>query len=195
MKPGFHLWMLKLKSSQNSGCIHIHQTSRKNLNKHCLPARKLMTTDFWDRKEVLMVEFMQQGTTITSEMDCGTLKKTAWDHSEQKAWNADTRCFRIQLLELEHCLNISTGNCLTTLLTTPISLRASTTCLPTWRTSSDCSPSTIMSWLKVIKRGWAHRRQTSLTKAYRNLFSDTKRASIPAVTTLRSKLSMYVFFV
>jgi hypothetical protein len=28
MKPGFHLWMLEPKSSQSSGCTHIHQTSR-----------------------------------------------------------------------------------------------------------------------------------------------------------------------
>jgi hypothetical protein len=33
---------------------------------------------FWDRKGVLMVEFMQRGTTIMSEVYC-----------EQKAWNAD----------------------------------------------------------------------------------------------------------
>jgi hypothetical protein len=30
---------------------------------------------FWDRKGVLMVEFMQQGTKITSEVYCETLKK------------------------------------------------------------------------------------------------------------------------
>jgi hypothetical protein len=34
-----------------------------------------MTTVFWDRKGVLMVEFMQQGTTIMSEVYCETLKK------------------------------------------------------------------------------------------------------------------------
>jgi hypothetical protein len=31
----------------------------------CLPARKLMATVFLDRKGELMVEFMQQRTTIT----------------------------------------------------------------------------------------------------------------------------------
>jgi hypothetical protein len=50
-----------------------------------MPARKLMTTVFWDRKRVLMVEFMQQGTTIMSEVYFETLEKTAHDHSEQKA--------------------------------------------------------------------------------------------------------------
>jgi hypothetical protein len=41
------------------------------------------------------------------------------------------------------------------------------------------------------KRGWAHKRQTSLTQAYNNLYPDIS-ASIPGVTTLRS---MYVFSV
>jgi transposase len=34
-----------------------------------------MATVFWDRKGVLLVKFMQQGTTITSEVYCKTLKK------------------------------------------------------------------------------------------------------------------------
>jgi hypothetical protein len=59
--------MLKPKSSQSSGCTHIQQTRPKNLDKR-LPSRKLMTTVFFDRKGVLMVEFMQQGTTIMSEV-------------------------------------------------------------------------------------------------------------------------------
>jgi hypothetical protein len=41
------------------------------------------------------------------------------------------------------------------------------------------------------KRGWADRRQTSLTHSYKNLFPDPS-ASVPAVTILRSSLSMYV---
>jgi hypothetical protein len=34
-----------------------------------------MASVFWDRKGVLMVEFMQQGTKITSEVYCETVKK------------------------------------------------------------------------------------------------------------------------
>jgi CDP-diacylglycerol pyrophosphatase len=71
----FHLWMLKPKIGQSNGCTHIHQTCRKSSNKHRLPARKLTVTVFWDRKEVTMVEFKQQETTITSEMHCETLRK------------------------------------------------------------------------------------------------------------------------
>jgi hypothetical protein len=51
---------------------HIDQTSRKRLDKH-LPARKLMATVFWNRGEVLIVEFIQQGSIITSEVKFGTL--------------------------------------------------------------------------------------------------------------------------
>jgi hypothetical protein len=40
--------------------------SRNFVNKLFLSARKLMATVFWERKRVLMVEFMQQRITITS---------------------------------------------------------------------------------------------------------------------------------
>jgi hypothetical protein len=52
--------------------------------KQTLSARKLMAAVFWDRKRVLMVGFMEQGTTITSEVYCRALKTTAQGHSEQK---------------------------------------------------------------------------------------------------------------
>jgi hypothetical protein len=34
-----------------------------------------MATVFWDKKRVLMVDFMQQGTTLMSEVYCETLKR------------------------------------------------------------------------------------------------------------------------
>jgi hypothetical protein len=54
-------------------------------------ARKLMATVFWDRKRALMVEFMQQGTIVMSEVYCKTLKKTAYG-----------RPFRIKAVECRH---------------------------------------------------------------------------------------------
>jgi hypothetical protein len=73
--------------------MHINSPKKpKRLNKR-LPERWLMVTVFWDRKGVLVVEFMQQGTTVTSEVYCKTLKKLhRAGHSEQNAWNADIRC-------------------------------------------------------------------------------------------------------
>jgi hypothetical protein len=53
--------------------------------KQILSATKLMATVFWDRKGVLMAEFMQQGTIITSQVYYKTLKKLhRAGHSEQK---------------------------------------------------------------------------------------------------------------
>jgi hypothetical protein len=59
------------KEQSGNGCTYtnIHQISRNCLNKRLL-ARKHMATVFWDRKRMVMVEFMQQGTTTTSEVYC-----------------------------------------------------------------------------------------------------------------------------
>jgi hypothetical protein len=43
-----------------------------------------MATVFWDRKGVLMVEFMQQGTTIMSEVYCETQKELGRDIQDKK---------------------------------------------------------------------------------------------------------------
>jgi hypothetical protein len=74
-------------------------------------------------------------------------------------------------------LSISTGSCLTTLLTALILFQTTAACLPTWRTGWDHSISTIMrSWRKVSKHSWAHRWHAFLTQAWSsfrmlNLFS------------------------
>jgi hypothetical protein len=48
--------------------------SHKSLNRR-IPARKLMETVFWDWNGELVVEFMQQGTTVTSEEHAKKKKK------------------------------------------------------------------------------------------------------------------------
>jgi hypothetical protein len=64
---------------QTPQCTHTHSPNKLRKYKQTL-ARKLMATVLWDRKGVLMVEFMQQGTIITSQVYYETLKKTAWNH-------------------------------------------------------------------------------------------------------------------
>jgi hypothetical protein len=195
MEPRFLLWVLKPKSSQSSGCTHINHTSRKSLNKSCLPARKLMVTAFCDRKGVLMVEFMQQGTTIMPEMCRETLKNCVGPAIQNKRRGMLT-CGAMLLRDSArpHTAarwSISTGSCLTILFTTLLSLRATTTCLlvPTGRIGRSQQHFNIMrSWWKVSKRGWDHTKQTSLTQET----PDTRSASVPVVTTLRSSLSMSV---
>jgi hypothetical protein len=52
-----------------------------------------MATVFWDRKVVLMVDFMEQGTTVTSHVYCETLQTCVGRAiRKQKLWNADIRC-------------------------------------------------------------------------------------------------------
>jgi hypothetical protein len=60
--------MLKPKGRQSSGCTHIHQTSQKKF-KQTSACQKADGNSFLgqDWKGVLMVEFMQRGTTLTSE--------------------------------------------------------------------------------------------------------------------------------
>jgi hypothetical protein len=43
--------------------------------KQTFSTRKIMCTVFWDRKGVLLVEFLPQGTTINSAVYCETMKK------------------------------------------------------------------------------------------------------------------------
>jgi hypothetical protein len=58
---------------QSKQWMHAHSPNKPKKFKQTLSARNLMTAVFWDRKGVLMVEFMQQGTTITSRVYCETL--------------------------------------------------------------------------------------------------------------------------
>jgi hypothetical protein len=62
---------------QSKQWMRTHSPNRQNIfNKRCLSARKLMATVFWERNGVLIVEFMQEGTTISSEVCCvGNTKK------------------------------------------------------------------------------------------------------------------------
>jgi hypothetical protein len=54
---------------QSEQWMHTRSLNKpKKYNKCCLPVRKLMTAVFWDRKGVLIEEFMQQWTTVTSEV-------------------------------------------------------------------------------------------------------------------------------
>jgi hypothetical protein len=54
--------------------MHTHSPNKPKKFKQTFSARRLMSTVFWVRKGVLMVEFVQKETTITSKMYCETLK-------------------------------------------------------------------------------------------------------------------------
>jgi hypothetical protein len=52
--------------------MHAHSPNKRKKFQQTLSLRKLMATVVWDKKGVLMVEFMQQRTTITY---CESLKE------------------------------------------------------------------------------------------------------------------------
>jgi hypothetical protein len=71
--------------------MHTHSANRlKNFKE--TSTRKLMAIAFWDRKGVLVVDFMGEGTTVTSEVYCITVKKLHRAIQKKKAWNVDIQC-------------------------------------------------------------------------------------------------------
>jgi histone-lysine N-methyltransferase SETMAR len=60
---------------QSRQWMHTHSLLKPRKFKQLLSNRKLMAAVFWDRKGVVLIEFMEPGTTITSQMYCETLKK------------------------------------------------------------------------------------------------------------------------
>jgi hypothetical protein len=54
--------------------VDVHIFNKQTEKFKQTPAKKLMATVFWDRKGVPMVEFMQEGTTITLEVYCEKLQ-------------------------------------------------------------------------------------------------------------------------
>jgi hypothetical protein len=202
MKLGFHLWMLKPKSSKSSECTHIYQTNLKSLHKR-LPAIKLIATVFWDRKRsadggIHATRDYNNAITVLRNT-----KQIAQGHSEQNRGMLTYSVFVVLLHDNARPHTAARTRALLnwelfdhSLYSPLISLRATTSSLRIWRTGWGDGASTIMRsrWI-ASKRAWAQRRHTSLTWAYKNLISDMNSALILAATISRSSLSMYAFFV
>lgn len=60
---------------QSQQWMHTNSPNRPKKFKQTFNNRKIMATVFWDQKGVLLVEFMQPGTTITSAVYCETLRR------------------------------------------------------------------------------------------------------------------------
>jgi histone-lysine N-methyltransferase SETMAR len=56
-------------------CHHPRSPSKPRKFKQTLSTRKSMATIFWDRKGILLVKFMPQGTTINAAVYCATLRR------------------------------------------------------------------------------------------------------------------------
>ena len=74
---GDETWVSHTTPETKSQSMEWRHTSSpvKTKFKRTISSRKIMCTVFWDRKGVLLVDFMPPGTTINSDVYCETLKK------------------------------------------------------------------------------------------------------------------------
>jgi hypothetical protein len=80
--------------------------------KQTLSSRKIMCTGFWDRRGVLLIDFMTQGTTINADVYCETVSKLrrAIQNKRRGLLSSGVLCFTIThgrtlLLEEANCAN------------------------------------------------------------------------------------------
>jgi len=131
---------------QSRQWMHTHSPNKLGKFKQSLANRKLMATVFWDRKGVLLNEFMEPGTTITSETYCETLKKLcrAIEKKRRGMFTSgvvllhDNARPHTQLHAHKPCSRNFVGTCLAT--------------HPTARTS----PRVISIFFRGCKSGWEH---------------------------------------
>jgi hypothetical protein len=166
-----------------------------------MSARKLMVTVFWDRKGILMVEFMQQGTTITSQVYCETLKivRRAIQNKMRGMLTHGVVLFRdnarphtaartrVLLEHLNWELFDNPHDSPHLAMSDYHLFNCPKNSLGSQRFNKDARCQNVAELTGGM--------QTSLMRAYKNLFPDTTSVSILVVTTLRSSLSMYVFLV
>ena len=74
---GDETWVSHITPESKQKSLHWKHTGspKRKKFKQTFSTRKIMCTVFWDRQGVLLVEFLPQGTTITSAVYCETLKK------------------------------------------------------------------------------------------------------------------------
>jgi hypothetical protein len=83
---------VKAKEQSAVKAVDAHAFTKQVEKFKHLPARKLMASVSWDRTGVLMVEFVQQGTTrIMSDVYCKKLKDCVRPF-RMKARNAEIWC-------------------------------------------------------------------------------------------------------
>ena len=75
MKHGLHTLHHKTRSSL---CIGVTMDLPARRNSSTLSERKLMCMVFWDRLDILLVDFQTRGETVNTESYCETLQKLRW---------------------------------------------------------------------------------------------------------------------
>jgi hypothetical protein len=70
---------------QSKQWMHTHSSNKPKKLKRTL-SKEIMLTVFWDRKGILLTEFMAPGNTITSEVYCETLNKLRRAIQNKRRW-------------------------------------------------------------------------------------------------------------
>jgi len=88
---GDEIWVSHIIPESKQQSLHWKHTGspKRKKFKQMISTRKIMSTIFWDRQGVLLVEFLPQGTTINSSVYCEILKKLRCAIQNKKAWNVE----------------------------------------------------------------------------------------------------------
>jgi hypothetical protein len=87
-------------------------SSKAKKFKQTLSARKIMCTVFWDRRDVLLIDFMTQGTTINADVCCKTVSKLRRGVQNKRRGLLDSGVLLLHdnaLLEHANCSNNCNG--------------------------------------------------------------------------------------
>jgi hypothetical protein len=177
--------------------MHTHSPNKPKKFKQTLPAcQKADGNCFQDMRGVLMVELMQHGTKITSEVYCETLKNCVGPAIQNiLCCLSMTVSIRIELLMLEHCCSHFNQGLFDHPPHSPdLSLRYHHLFkyLKKWLLSQHFNNNEEL--MEGVETWLSRQAADFFDTGIQNLF-DTTSASVLAVNTLRSSLSMYVFFV
>ena len=157
-----------------------------------------LATFFWDREGVLLVDFLERGSTINCERYCETMKKLRRAIQNKRRGKLSSKVLffmttpaRTRPIALESSWIILDGRYLIIRRTVRILRLATTTCFQTWRPGSQRSTSTTtrncrQAWMS----GWSLRQQNSMTMELISLCTAMVSASIWTATTCMLKNSL-----
>ena len=138
---GDETWVKHVTCETKKQAMEWGHTSSPKRPRKCLQtlsARKIMATVFWDREVVLLVDFLERGSTINSERYCETLKKLRRAIQNKRRGKLSSKiCFFMTTpactrpIALESSWIILNGRCLIICRTVRILRRAATTCFQT----------------------------------------------------------------
>ena len=72
------LHKLRVKATVNAMAMAMQSSPKAKKFKQACSARKIMATVFWDRRGILLIDFLERGLTINADAYCETVRKLRW---------------------------------------------------------------------------------------------------------------------